>query len=323
MPGTTPFSPVPPHRWAASIRGTFLDLAERRDWRRLREFVATNWIEIWFAIPAHEIEALLADLPHSVFASSSGGTSLLGMLFENASSGAGREAAPTSTPAFETALIAIGDRVDGDPVRSYRRFRVIIRAMSSQQREAKNLAGRYASALLHQAALSALLAGDFETADLWLARVRASTRVEPLPFVQRDAASVRALMHAAFGSLSIAEHELAFAEHRPRTDAWSEAIVDATIVFARRAIEIRKGTWDRSTDILALPWWQVQPHWPVAVWSIATALLGLGDVQGLRRLIDAIDTSRLTASASSGLPRSVLPAVRVLLAHVQGERPQP
>lgn len=307
--------------WARDQRTRLHEFVERRDWDGLRVHVAENYVAIWFSHPIGELPRVLEDVPHRTLSASIGGTVLLVLTLPR--DGGGGRALTKLPPAIRAVAFAIGNRSSGNVKTSFRRFLPLITVFSKLQRENSRVSGGVLyPILLMQGALSAIYAGQFSTADLWLAQAARFESPEHAPFLRRDVAASRALLNAAFGDLLIAEEQLTAARSEERTDSWVEEGIHAVLEIAAVALRIRRDEWTPPADLLSIPWWQLQPHWPSAVWIISGGLLARGETDRLEQLLDRLELSGLEAAELSGLFGSVFPAVRTLLAATAG-RPVP
>ncbi|MGO2110873.1 MAG: hypothetical protein ACTH31_04605, partial [Pseudoclavibacter sp.] len=296
--------------WARGHRERVDDLIQRQDWKGLGRYVAENWIAIWFSSPIGDLARVLADVPRRALLDSSGGAVLFVLALHREAST--KDALAKLPPMLRAAAYAVGNRSVGDVKTSFRRFRPIIAVLSKVQRENTRTPGPVYPILLLQGGLSAIYAGQFGVADLWLAQAGQIESPNQAPFHRRDATAVRALLNAAYGSASVAEAQLRAARGESRTDSWVEDGVDAVIEIAEVALAVRRGEWEPPDDLLSLPWWRLQPHWPTAVWVVSAGLIARREHERLERLLEQLELSGLEAAELSGLFDSVFPAVSAI-----------
>ncbi|GGA66633.1 hypothetical protein GCM10011490_16610 [Pseudoclavibacter endophyticus] len=307
--------------WARGHRACVDDLVRRRDWRGLRSYVAENWIAIWFSYPLGELPHVLEDVPHRALLDSTGGAALLVLALQREA--AGMTAMRKLPPLVRAAANAVGNRSVGSVRTSFRRFRPLLAVLGKLQRENSRVQASNYPILLLQAGLSAVYAGEFRTADLWLAQAGQFASPDQAPFHRRDVAATRALLNAAFGRPAVAEAQLGLARQEPRTDSWVEQGVDAVIEVTSVALQMQRHDWTPPEDLLALPWWNLQPHWPAAVWVVSVGLLARGENERLDRLLSQLELSGLESPEQSGLFDSIFPTVRTLLSAAEGRTASP
>lgn len=169
-----------------------------------------------------------------------------------------------------------------------------------------------------QVGVTAMLAGDFNTAMASFTQARMHVVVPHLAFLTRDAKVKAAVLEALYGDVQRAAALLEEAERVPRTESWAEGLLDACVAIAESLIRAPDpATALRTLD--SVPLRDVGEMWPFYVAAIHRALLAAGDLAESNRRAEMFEQFPLPRAEGQGYVGSVLPLMRAWDAIAQGD----
>lgn len=297
------------------MRGTLISLAEDGDYDQLVRTIEGNIVEVWFALPPHELNALLRAVPPDRVRWSLVCTYVLAL------TGGPDYRRPDASPpardgeaAAENLLLmtkAADLRFRGRCREALEVARLAFDAVSANALVDASRGGQAFSSV--QTGITALLAGEFSMARAEFAAASRTKPPEALRFLIRDAHVKAALLESMVGDPDAARARLELADGVDRTDSWVEAVVDASAAVARAVLQ------DSERDLDLVPPHEIGEMWPLLFWARWRLFERRGGGRDASAWISMFEVSPPPGAAGDGFVGSCIPLARARLCLVEGD----
>ena len=171
-----------------------------------------------------------------------------------------------------------------------------------------------------QHAVTAMLAGDFDTAILCFTRARTHVFVPNLSFLTRDACAKAAMLEALYGDTKAANLLIEQADQIARSSSWVEDEIDAILTLGRVLLKTYVApASERLTELDRIPLDSLGESWPFYLATLNRVMLVIGHTSGAEHRMERFNQMPLPRIDGDGFTGSVLPLNGCAMALEQGD----
>lgn len=286
------------------------------DHRKVASLLARAPMQAWFGLHPNELRLILAAVPPTLVRLSIPLSILDAMLrppgIQDASAVTGR-----ALHALRRGVSHFRLRARGAPNSALGRTSGLEKAIRTAS-ALFDTTGGLEGIMAVQAGITKMLAGEFHGALANFTRAQLNPAFG-MPFITRDSHVKAALIHAQFGDPELARTHLDAAATYPRSDSWTEPVIDSHAEIAEILLLPAGEAAAARGRINALPLSEVGELWPYYVQAAHTVHARAGRRREGTRRVEILRTAAPLRERGEGLPGSVFETTLAEDAALRGE----
>jgi len=289
---------------------------ETGDWSSLALFDHMDWVIVWFHVPHQELRELLSAAPVDALQGNLVAEMCLRLMRgEPLGPGPGMYDAPGVPGPLRKIVLSIVLRLQGKVTEAHELAVDAHDELGANETTLLENSWGSLPLIWLQLGITALLAGDLTRAEAWLLRATEAPP-GPLGFTSRDAHAKLAVLHAAFGSPSVAREAIARGRALPRGGSWVEDGIDRELELAEALLETPLPS--SSAEFSLASWREAGELWPFALRCQFRRMIAHRELDAVEHHLATLEAMRLPGTDGQGFAAAIVPLTYTVLRLIQG-----